>query len=122
MRPEDWLDELLLSSDRQPVPDDGFTAAVMRRVHALPPPLQSAQALARVRECRRLERRQTRWSLGGAALGMAIALAIARGGDAPAVAAGGPWTHWAVPLAALAVSSAVLALLALRDALDSSAR
>ncbi|RZU02441.1 hypothetical protein [Rivibacter subsaxonicus] len=84
----DWLESLLRAGAGEAIPDEGFVAALMRRVAATAvtavPAAGALQALAARRE---QERRLGRWSLVGAGAGLvvAIACAAAAGGGASGV-------------------------------------
>lgn len=80
------------------LPDDGFTAAVLRRVaqdraHAGVAP---ADALQRLRSRQRHQARCLRRSGWGLGLGLALAVAwlLATGGGAGAPGSGVPWGLW----------------------------
>lgn len=109
------LERLLAAAD-QPIDDDGFSDAVMRRVRGEPQPrgLDAAAAFDSLRRRERRERRQARWRALGTAGGSALAVLAWWAGGGPALA---------LPLAQslpVAITLVVLAWLvaeqALRDA------
>ncbi len=101
-----------------PVPDDGFTAAVMRRVHedASPrsaPTLDAAAALAALRARAAPVSTKRRWTAGGAAVGTLLALGAALAPGSLALPLDAAQTF--ALLAACAVSAWVLATHALHE-------
>ena len=112
-----WLDDLLVRSREPSPPDDGFSAAVMRRIDAgagvgaaLPaapaepaPCISPSAALGRLPAVQRRERRRQSWTTGGvlAAAGIGMLTIWAQPGSAGA--------------AALVVTSVGLMWLLLRD-------
>ncbi len=82
----DWLDTALWATRPEPIPDDGFSARVVRR---LPVVLTPSQAQAELQRRARQGRRFERWTLAGAVAGGIIALS------------GGPWPTWTQMAASL---------------------
>jgi hypothetical protein len=77
------------------LPDDGFTAAVLRRVSAEQAArqctLDAAGALDQLRRRERRERRRGRWQCLGAGIGAAVAAAVfVAAGDAANASIAGP--------------------------------
>ncbi len=74
----DALEALLrrLAHDEGALPDDGFSAAVMARVRALPAPVAPELALAQLQRRRTTAQRDARWSGYGIGWGLAAAVAV----------------------------------------------
>jgi hypothetical protein len=91
MTPIDGRLDALLDTADEALPDDGFTAAVMRRVqaeqsHRAAPTLDAAAALARLDQRATRSRHERRWHWGGVAAGSAVALlAMQASGATPPV-------------------------------------
>lgn len=86
-----------LAAARAELPDDGFSASVMRRVQAEQAArqctLDAALALERLRRREARARRRSRWQWLGTGVGVALAVAVfAWAGDAGSVALAGPQT------------------------------
>jgi hypothetical protein len=96
--------EALLRQPLVDLPDNGFTAGVMMRVHGLPTLLEPEDGLVVLQQRQAAARRGERSSRYGAAIGTALALAVlvaADGAPADLLARG------AVLALALAISAAV---------------
>ena len=106
---DDHALDALLHQPLMELADDGFSAAVMARVRALPAQsaaLTPAQALRQLQQLRVSAQRDLRCNRYGAAVGIAAALAVlAASGGAPADLA----AHGAPLVLALLISSAAVA-------------
>lgn len=80
---DDWLDAALRGAQLPPLPDAGFTTAVLSRLPAQPTAAQWQSGLA-LRQQR--ERRYLRFSLGGVLLGGAVALVTTQWPDTQQIA------------------------------------
>ena len=79
--------EAALRAPLAPLPDAGFSAAVMRRIAAdvarQGVPIAAEQALERMRATERRERRRNRWALAGLGAGSVLVVGFAAIGSAP---------------------------------------
>ena len=108
-RPIDGI-EALLRRPLPELPDDGFSAAVMARVRALPTPAPAAPALAWLQGRYAMAQRAARWERGGALVGAAVALAWWAASDGAVVdlAAQGATLSLALLVSAAAVAWSLL--------------
>ncbi len=108
----DMLEALLrrLAREESPVPDAGFSAAVMARVRGRSSPVAPDQALAQLQRRRISARRDSRWSGYGIGLGLAAALGVQAASDgAPAnLAQQGPVLTLALLISAAAIAWSLL--------------
>lgn len=111
---DDALERALRAWAAPPLPDDGFTQAVLRRVAQARAPagLAPADALQRLRDRQQLQARQLRRSGWGLGLGVALAMAwllVTSGWAAGPAGSAVPWLLWVG--AALAGSAGAVAWL-----------
>ena len=69
-----WLDALLRGARPAALDDDGFSTSVMARLAMPVATLRPEAALAVLRRAERRERRQVRWTIGGALFGAVVAV------------------------------------------------
>ena len=108
-RQETWLDALLHEHGNADIADDGFTAQVLARLAREQAQWLASRAWTRVREAREREAHRARWTVGGAAIGLAVAGAMAMRADITGMWVSTPPDVATATVVAVVIAGALLA-------------